>query len=129
MVLGIARYHRDSNGWNDVGYNFLVDKYGQVFEGRAGGVDQPVIGAQAQGYNSVSTGIACLGDFNTIAQSPAALEAIARLLAWKLPLHGTPVAGAVTVTSAGGATNRYRAGAAVTLQRISGHRDGNNTAC
>ena len=67
IVLGIARYHRDSNGWNDIGYNFVVDQYGQIFEARAGGVDQAVVGAQAQGYNSVSTGIACLGTFESVA--------------------------------------------------------------
>jgi hypothetical protein len=129
IVLGIARYHRDSNGWNDVGYNFLVDKYGQVFEGRAGGIALAVIGAQAQGYNSVSTGIACLGDFSALPQSDAGLAAVAQLVAWKLALHGVPVQGEVTVTSQGGASNRYRAGTPVTFQRIAGHRDGDATSC
>jgi hypothetical protein len=129
IVLGIARFHRNSNGWNDIGYNFLVDKYGQVFEGRAGGIDQPIVGAQAQGYNSVSTGVACLGDFTAVAQSPEGMAALARLIGWKLTLHGVPTEGAITVTSAGGDTNRYPAGAPVTFDRISGHRDGNNTAC
>src|SRR5687768_964698 len=129
IVLGIARYHRDSNGWNDLGYNFLVDKYGQVFEGRAGGMDAPVIGAQAQGYNSVSTGVAVLGTHTEIAHSEPGMEALARLLGWKLALHGVPVQGQVTVTSAGGASNRYPSGTPVTFERISGHRDGDATSC
>jgi N-acetylmuramoyl-L-alanine amidase-like protein len=129
IVLGIARYHRDSNGWNDIGYNFLVDRYGQVFEGRAGGIDAAVIGAQAQGYNAQSTGIACLGTFESVAQTEAGMEALAHLVGWKLSLHGIPVQGTVTLVSAGGASNRYGAGTPVTLQRIAGHRDGDATSC
>jgi N-acetylmuramoyl-L-alanine amidase len=129
IVLGIARYHRNSNGWNDIGYNFLVDKYGQIFEGRAGGIDQPVIGAQAQGYNSVSTGVACLGTFSSVAQTEAGMDALARIIGWKLSVHGVPVEGQITVISAGGETNRHPAGTSVTFQRISGHRDGDNTSC
>jgi hypothetical protein len=129
IVLGIARYHRDSNKWNDIGYNFLVDRYGQIFEGRAGGIDQPVIGAQAQGYNSVSTGVACLGTFESVAMTEAGMDALARVIGWKLALHGVPVAGEVEVISAGGASNRYPAGTRVVLDRISGHRDGDSTSC
>ncbi|WP_205699264.1 peptidoglycan recognition protein [Conexibacter sp. SYSU D00693] len=129
IVLGIAKYHRDSNGWNDLGYNFLVDRFGQVFEGRAGGIDQAVIGAQAQGYNAQSTGVSVLGTYGSVAASPEAVDAVARLLAWKLPLHGAPVEGTVVVESAGGGQNRFKAGTPVTLNRISGHRDGDQTSC
>jgi hypothetical protein len=129
IVLAMAKYHRDTNGWNDLGYNFVVDRYGQIFEGRAGGIDQAVIGAQAQGYNTHSTGIANIGTFTDVGQTDVALDALARLIAWKLPLHGAPVAGQVVVTSGGGADNRYKSGTPVTLQRISGHRDGDATAC
>lgn len=129
MVLAICLYHRNSNGWNDIGYNFLVDKYGTIFEGRAGGIDTAVVGAQAQGYNAQSTGISNLGTFNTTGQTEAGLGALARLLAWKLAVHGVPPTGTTTVTSTGGSLNRYPAGTHVTLQRISGHRDGDATAC
>jgi hypothetical protein len=125
----MAKYHRDTNGWNDLGYNFVVDKYGQIFEGRAGGIDQAVIGAQAQGYNSHSTGIANIGTFSEVGQTDAALDAMAKLIAWKLPLHGAPVSGQIVLESGGGDLNRYKAGTPVTLQRISGHRDGDATEC
>jgi 5-hydroxyisourate hydrolase-like protein (transthyretin family) len=129
IVLGIAKYHRDHNGWNDIGYNFLVDKYGQIFEGRGGGIDQPVIGAQAEGWNRLSTGVANIGTFSAVTQTPEAVDAIARLLGWKMTLHGIPCEGTVVVTSGGGSTNRYAYGTQVTMQRISGHRDGCNTEC
>ena len=129
IVLAIAKYHRDYNGWNDIGYNFLVDQYGQIFEGRAGGIDLPIVGAQAQGFNSVSTGVASIGTYTSVPQTEAGMEALARIIGWKLSLHGVPVSGAVTVTSAGGETNKFRSGTAVTFQRISGHRDGNATSC
>ena len=129
IVLGIARYHRDSNGWNDIGYNFLVDKYGQVFEGRAGGIDQAVVGAQAQGYNSVSTGIASIGTFTGCRRPSPGFDALARLIAWKLSLHGVPTEGQVVVTSARRRVQPLPGGTPVTLERISGHRDGDSTSC
>ena len=129
IVLSICRYHRNENGWRDVGYNFLVDRYGQIFEGRAGGIDQPVIGAQAQGYNGVSTGVANIGTFSGEPQTQPGLAATAKLLAWKLSLHGAPVTGAVTVTSAGGPSNRHPAGSLVTFDRIAAHRDADATVC
>jgi hypothetical protein len=129
IVLAIAKYHRDVNGWNDLGYQFLVDRYGQIFEGRAGGVDQAVVGAHAQGYNRHSTGIANIGTFEAGGQTAAAVEAMARLIAWKLTLHGAPVSGQVVLESDGGKLNRHRAGTPVTLERICGHRDGDATVC
>ena len=129
IVLAICRFHRDDNGWNDIGYNFLVDKYGQIFEGRAGGIDRPVVGAQAQGYNDQSTGVSSLGTFNTVGQTDAGLKALSQLIAWRLSIAGVPVAGKVTLTSRGGGDNKYPSGTPVTFDRISGHRDGDATDC
>jgi len=129
IVLGIAKYHRDTNGWNDIGYNFLVDRYGQVFEGRAGGVDQAVVGAHAQGYNAESTSVAQIGTFTAGGITPEAMGATAQLLGWKLSLHGVPVQGTVVLRSGGGSLNRFPAGTPVTVNRICGHRDGDATSC
>ncbi len=129
IVLSIGLYHRNTNGWNDIGYNFLVDRYGQIFEGRAGGVTRAVVGAQAQGFNSASTGVANIGTFDAEGQTERGLSALVRLIAWKLARHGTPAAGMVTVVSQGGVFNRFRAGTPVRLHRVSGHRDVDATDC
>jgi hypothetical protein len=129
ILQSIQKYHQDSNGWLDIGYNFLVDKYGVLYEGRAGGIDQPVIGAQAQGWNDDSTGISNIGTFTSVAQTPAAIESLSRLIAWKLSIHGAPVAGKVSLVSGGGSENKYASGTVVSFNRISGHRDGGKTSC
>ena len=128
-MLAICRYHRNSNGWNDIGYNALVDKYGTIYEGRAGGLDQAVIGAQAQGFNSQTAGMANIGDYSSTGASDAALGATADYIRWKLGVHGQPLSGPVTLTSAGGPESRYSAGAKVTVERVIGHRDMGKTAC
>jgi N-acetylmuramoyl-L-alanine amidase len=129
IVLAICRYHRNSNGWNDIGYNALVDKYGTIYEGRAGGLDNAVIGAQAQGFNAQTAGVANIGDHTSAAASDAALAATATYIRWKLTVHGQPLSGPVTLTSAGGPASRYAAGAQVTVDRVLGHRDTGKTAC
>ena len=129
IILGICRFHRNSNGWNDIGYNFLVDKFGTLWEGRAGGIDQPVVGAQAQGFNSQSTGIANIGTFDDVPETDAAMNSMAALIRWKLPLTGAPTSGTTQLVSAGGSSNRFPAGTRVTLDRVSGHRDVDATDC
>ena len=129
IVLAICRYHRNSNGWNDIGYQALVDKYGVLYEGRAGGIDKPVLGAHAQGYNAQSTGIASIGDNTSVGLSDTALDSLADYIRWKLTIHGQPLSGQTTLVSAGGATSRYPGGQRVRVPRVLGHRDTNSTAC
>jgi hypothetical protein len=131
MLRAIYVFHRYGRGWNDIGYNFVVDLYGRIFEARAGGIAEPVVGAHAGGYNIYSTGIAVLGEFGSVAPSPAAIDALEALLAWKLPLHCVPIQGHVNVRvdPSGAIYSRYPANAKVSLPRIAGHRDADSTEC
>jgi hypothetical protein len=131
IVLAICLFHRDGNRWNDIGYDALVDRYGTIFEGREGGAEQPVIGAQAGGWNSVSTGVAMIGSYAVEPPPAPALRSLERVLAWKLSLAGVPAEGSVLERSIGGdpGINAYPRGALVRFQRIAGHRDADLTDC
>jgi hypothetical protein len=127
ILRSIQAFHMDSNGWADIGYNFVVDKYGGIWEGRAGGMDRPVIGAHAAGFNTNSVGVMVIGDYTAAQPSAAALESVSNVIGWKTYLSGTDPAGTVTVTSNG--SPKYPAGTVVTIPRVVGHQDVGLTAC
>ena len=116
IIRGIYHFHTHTNLWCDIGYNFLVDKFGTVFEGRYGGISSAVVGAHAEGFNTGSTGVAILGTFQTVPVPSAAYTAVKNLLAWKLALHGVDPTATVTVNG-------------TQVRTITGHRDLNATQC
>ncbi len=127
IIRSIYVYHVRSNGWNDIGYNFLVDAYGRIFEGRAGGVDRPVIGAHTMGFNTGSVGIAVIGNGALAPLTTATRDALTSLIAWRLDLAHVDPLGHATLVSAG--NDRYPAGKSVTFRVVSGHRDALSTDC
>ena len=131
ILKSIYQFHRFVRGYNDIGYNFAIDAFGRIWEARAGGVDEPVSGAHAGGYNFASTGVVILGTFISVLPPAAALAALERLLAWKLSLHGVPVLGhvGVRVDPEGAGFTRFAPNELVSLPRVAGHRDGDQTAC
>ncbi|WP_186003109.1 MULTISPECIES: N-acetylmuramoyl-L-alanine amidase [unclassified Streptomyces] len=133
IIRSIYAYHVQVSGWKDIGYNFLVDKCGTIFEGRKGGVDLPVFGAHTYGWNREAAGVAVLGDYTTTSATNATLASVARLAAWKLGQYGADPAGTTQLTAGADQHNyfntNFTAGTKYTFQRISGHRDGYNTQC
>ncbi len=116
ILRGIYAFHVKGRGWNDIGYNFLVDRFGRTWEGRYGGVSKAVIGAHTLNYNSYSFGVSVMGTFTTVTPNTAIKTALANLIAWKFSLYGVTLPG---ITVAG--DKRFA--------RISGHRDANQTSC
>jgi hypothetical protein len=127
IVRAIELYHVQGNGWNDIGYNALVDRFGTVYEGRAGGVDRNVVGAHAKGFNTGAFGIAVMGDFRTVDPPAEAVDALVRTLAWRLDLGHVDPLGTFNGISSG--NERFGPGIPVFLRAISGHRDTGLTTC
>ncbi|HEX2026457.1 MAG TPA: peptidoglycan recognition protein [Nitriliruptorales bacterium] len=133
VVRAICLAHVEQRGWRDVGYNFLVDRFGRIYEGRAGGMARPVVGAHASGFNDQSVGVAVIGDYDTNPVPPAALEAVSVVIAWKAALHGFDPNGWAEVVASDGAhprLSRHPAGTLVAVPAVSGHLDtAVNTEC
>ncbi|MFF9816993.1 peptidoglycan recognition protein [Streptomyces sp. NPDC014006] len=133
IIRAIYTYHVKTSGWKDIGYNFLVDKCGTLFEGRKGGIDQPVYGAHTYGWNSQSTSVAFLGDHNRTSASDASLVSASRLIAYKLGQYGVDPSGTTLLNA--GATQKnyfgtsYTQGQDYTFATVSGHRDAYATEC
>jgi hypothetical protein len=127
LIRGMYRYHTQSLGWFDLGYNFLVDRFGRAWVGRSGGPARLVRGAHTLGFNHQSVGIAMIGTLETRKPWRPAVSAVVRLAAWKLDKRGRNARGKVWTRSTG--SDRYRDGERVRLPIIDGHRDTNDTAC
>ena len=132
IVRGIYYYHAVTLDWGDIGYNFLVDKFGTVFEGRSGSVAAPAgkmsIGAHARGVNTGTMGISMMGDYSAVSPSDAQLSSVGKMAGWFLKR-----AGISDVTGWAGlhvwTTERYQAGSTISMPRILGHRDVGYTTC
>ncbi|MEU2128237.1 N-acetylmuramoyl-L-alanine amidase [Streptomyces sp. NPDC018352] len=133
VVRSLYAYHVLSEKWKDIGYNFLVDKCGTVFEGRKGGVDRPVFGAHTYGFNRESAGIAVIGTYTDATAPSAVTTAVARVAAWKLGQYKGDPAGSTMLTAGATGSNyfgtKFTAGTKYSFKQISGHRDGFNTQC
>ncbi|EAP97508.1 hypothetical protein JNB_18598 [Janibacter sp. HTCC2649] len=118
IIRAIYDYHVNHNGWNDIGYNFLIDRFGRTWEGRYGGIARPVVGAHSPGVNSWTTSAAAIGTFTSSGTTvPTAITtAYTKLFAWKASLHQLDPDWTVNL---GGKTQRS----------ISGHRDNVETEC
>ncbi|QVI61215.1 N-acetylmuramoyl-L-alanine amidase [Cellulomonas wangleii] len=122
-------YHQNSRGWCDIGYNYLVDKWGNVYEGRAGSGDRPVIGVHAGGFNTSTVGISMLGDYSSSTPPAATQESVARLIAWRMAAYHRDPTSTVGYTTLGGENSRYGAGTTLALPVVVSHRDLAYTAC
>ena len=123
-------FHQEGNGWCDIGYNFLVDKWGNIYEGADGSLESALIGAHTGGFNTGTVGVAMVGTYTSVAPSTAQLDAVAEIIAYRLARYGVDPAGSATFTAASKtAGGRFEAGQSVVLPKVFGHRDTHQTEC
>ncbi|MFC3850635.1 N-acetylmuramoyl-L-alanine amidase [Corynebacterium hansenii] len=129
IVRGIYKYHTQVLGWGDVGYNALVDKFGNIYEGRYGGLTKNVQGAHAGGFNKGTFGISMMGDYSTAHPTQAMINSVGAMIGWRLRIAGLDPSGKATLVSQGYKSAKYGAGQKANLPTIFAHRDVGDTTC
>jgi hypothetical protein len=127
ILRGIQAFEQDSQGYSDIAYNFLVDRFGRVWEGRGGGLDRNVLSAATGGFNTSSVSVAVMGDYTVAVPTQASVDSLAQVIGWKLGVSGVSPFGIATMTSSG--NDLYAAGTVVDFNAVSGHLDAKPTAC
>ena len=117
IIRSIYAYHTQSRGWSDIGYNYVVDRFGRIWEGRYGGIDRPVVGAHTLNYNDYAFAMSAIGNYDITQPSQAMVQAYGALFGWKLSLHGVDASSTKQWVG-----SRY-------FQAINGHPDAASTAC
>ena len=129
IVRGIYKYHTQTLGWGDVGYNALVDKYGNIYEGRYGGLTNNVQGAHAGGFNKGTFGISMMGDYSAVHPTQAMINSVGAMIGWRLRIAGVNPSGKATLVSQGYRSAKFGAGESANLPTIFAHRDVGDTTC
>lgn len=130
IVRGIWNYHANTLGWGDVGYNAMVDKYGNIYEGRAGGLDKAVQGAHVGGFNQNTWGVSMLGNYQEAAPTPQAIQAMGDIIGWKAAVAGfDPLGQAYHSADFSFNGSKYAAGQGAMFPNINAHRDFHYNTC
>lgn len=129
QIRGIYAYDTRGLGWTDIAYNFLVDKFGRIYEGRAGSITSAVRGAHAMGFNTNTMGVAALGNYETASAPAVMVDSLAKVAGWKLSQYGVSPSATTQLTSAGGSGVKIAAGTTVTLPTVNAHQNTSYTLC
>lgn len=130
LLRSIYQFHTGaSKGWPDLAYNFFVDLYGNVYEGRWGSLDGPVRGSATGGNQGYSQLCCFLGNFDQEVPPAPALESMYLLLAWLADRYGVDTSPGVTVEVTSLGSNRWPAGSTIVTPTIAAHRDMSLTEC
>lgn len=130
LMRGIWSYHTHTLGWGDVGYNAVVDKFGNIYEGRAGGLDEAVQGAHVGGFNANTWGVSVMGNYQTAQPTQKALQALGDIIGWKAAVAGfDPMGSNYHAAEFNFSGSKYAAGQGAMFPNINAHRDFHRNEC
>ncbi len=119
----------DEKGWSDIAYNFLVDQFGTIWEGRTGSIAGPVRGSATGGNQGFSQLCCFIGNLSESDPTPAATDSMVELLAWLAVQRNIDIQPGATVTFTSRGSNKWPQGTEITTPTIAGHRDMSQTSC